>query len=103
MKISIEWFQGERPQFNVSLSSAEGKAAFLTVKGCRIIQGRDGEFISWPATKNAKTEKYWQHVWASEPFAAAVLAEAKASMPKQDTRTHGERKRMDTATDDIPF
>jgi hypothetical protein len=104
MKLLCEWFAGERPQFNLSIASAEGKVPFLTVKGCWIVQGRDGAFVSWPATKNAKTNKYWQHVWASEPFAAAVLAEAQASMPKTDTRTHGERKAGKPVDDDpIPF
>ncbi len=77
MKITIEHFGGDRPQFNVAVASKEGAQPFITIKGCRIVDGRDGPFISWPATKNEKTGKYWQHVWASEPFAAAVLAEAR--------------------------
>jgi DNA-binding cell septation regulator SpoVG len=97
MKITIEHINGERPQFNVALSSAEGREAFITIKGCRVVDGSKGPFISWPATKNQKTDKYWQHVWASESFAAAVLAEAMKAAPKKavGNKAYGD--------DDIPF
>lgn len=83
MEISIEWFAGSRPQFNVALASAPGKEPFITVKGCRLVDGSKGTFVSWPATKNEASGKYWSHVWASEPFAAAVLAKAQESQPKR--------------------
>ena len=104
MKILIEHFSGDRPQFNVSLASGEGKQPFLTIKGCRIVSGRDGDFVSWPATKNEKTGKWWNHVYASEAFGQAVLDAAKAQQPT-DTRTHAERKKPTLAEmdDDIPF
>ena len=96
MHIAIEHFSGAKPQFNVALSSAEGREPFLTVKGCRIVSGSKGEFVSWPATKNESTGKYWGHVWASEAFAAAVLEKAKASAPKQS-------RQRDDADSDAPF
>jgi DNA-binding cell septation regulator SpoVG len=100
MKISIEWFQGARPQFNVALSSVEGREAFLVIKGCRIVDGSKGEFVSWPATKNETTQKYWNHVYASEQFAAAVLEEARKTAPsqRQPARSSG-----GGADDSIPF
>ena len=82
MKISIEHFSGKYPQFNVSLATKEGVEPFIVVKGCRIVDGSKCPFVSWPATKNESTGKYWSHVWASEPFAAAVLAEAQKTAPK---------------------
>ena len=106
MKITVEWFDGDKPQFNVSLASGEGKQAFMTVKGCRIIDGTKGQFISWPAKKNEATGKYWNHVYCSEQFNSAVLEEAIKSKPKQDTRTLAERKRptpLADMDDDIPF
>ena len=95
MKISIEWFAGKYPQFNVSLASAEGREAFLVVKGCRIVDGREGRFISWPATKNEKTGKYWNHVWSGEAFAAAVLAEAEKTQPRSDAPSRGKPAKDD--------
>lgn len=80
MHISIE-FHGD--QFNVNLSSKEGAEAFLSIKGCRLVNGSKGEFVSYPATKNQKTGKYWSHVWGSERFNAAVLEKVQASMPQQ--------------------
>ena len=75
MHIEIKHFDGKYPSFNVSLHSAEGKPEFLTIKGCRIVSGSKGEFVSWPATKG-NDGKYWPHVWANEKFAAVVLAKA---------------------------
>ena len=95
MKISIEWFSGKYQQFNVSLASAEGREAFLVVKGCRIVDGREGRFISWPATKNEKTGKYWNHVWGSDAFAEKVLAQAEAARPKQRAKPADD--------DEVPF
>jgi DNA-binding cell septation regulator SpoVG len=100
MKIDIQWIQSDRPQFNLALATAEGKPHFLTVKGCRIIEGSKGKFISWPSTKNEKTDKWWQHVYVSEAFAEIVLAEALKTQPKPDTRTHAERKKPTVADDD---
>jgi DNA-binding cell septation regulator SpoVG len=106
MKIICKWFEGERPQFNVELASAEGREAFITIKGCRIMDGRNGAFVSWPATKNG--DKWWNHVYASESFAKAVLDEAQRSMPRrQDGQRHkDEAYRAGApaqADDDIPF
>lgn len=97
MKISIEHFQGERPQFNVSLASGEGKEPFLVIKGCRIVDGSKGQFVSWPA-KKMESGKYWNHVFASEAFATAVLQEALRSAPKPETK-----RAQAPSDDDIPF
>lgn len=94
MKITIEHMSGERPQFNVSLASKEGAEPFLTIKGCRLVDGQKGQFVSWPARK-LDSGKYWNHVWASEAFQAAVLAEHAKSAPKK-----GKQAEPD---DDIPF
>ncbi|MEY4376121.1 MAG: SpoVG [Pseudomonadota bacterium] len=72
MKIAIEH---HNDQFNVLLSSKEGAEPFLTIKGCRIVNGRNGPFVSWPARK-LESGKYWNHVYASEAFGAAVIAAA---------------------------
>jgi hypothetical protein len=95
MKIICKWFPGEKPQFNVAIASAEGKEPFLEVKGCRIVNWQNGEFVSWPA-KKLDTGKYWNHVYASEAFNVAVLDEAKKSMP----RAAGGSAPVD---DEIPF
>ena len=73
MEITIKHFDGERPQFNVMLHTAKGADPFLEIKGCRIVNGTNGPFVSWPATKNEKTGKYWNHVYAGEKFAEHVL------------------------------
>ncbi len=103
MKITIEHFPGERPQFNVSLATSEGKEPFLTIKGCRIVDGSKGQFVSWPA-KKLESGKYWNHVYASESFNAAVLAEAAKSAPRKEPpkRPTGGQRLADM-DDDIPF
>lgn len=81
MKITVKHFAGQYPSMNVGLSSAEGREPFLEIKGCRIVSGAKGEFISWPSRKQ-DDGKYWNHVWGSEEFQAAVLKEAQKSAPK---------------------
>jgi DNA-binding cell septation regulator SpoVG len=83
MIIQIENLPGDYAKFNVSLHTAAGKDAFLTIRGCKMMNGSKGPFVSWPATKNEKTEKWWNHVVSSKEFGAAVLAEvSKAAPPK---------------------
>ena len=102
MDIRIEWFDGKYPSFNVALASAPGKQEFLTVKGCRIVDGSKGPFVSWPATKNEKTGKYWNHVWANDAFAEAVLKAAQESMPQKSAPARG-RAQQDEDSESIPF
>lgn len=90
MKITIEHHDN---QFNVSLYGREDEP-FLTIKGCRIANGRNGEFVSWPATKK-DGGKWWQHVYASQAFADAVFQQYRAT--KQQP---AKRPRADD--DDLP-
>ena len=94
MIITTEWHD---EQFNVLIASKEGAEPFLTVKGCRLASGSKGPFVSWPATKNQNTGKWWQHVWASDKFAAVVLSKAQESQPRQQ----GKRREQDDSN--IPF
>ena len=107
MQIKIEHFPGKFPQFNVSLSSAEGKEPFLVIKGCRIVDGSKGQFVSWPATKK-DDGRYWNHVWASEGFAQAVLNAATESQAKPPPRARDDAARARQTRpaddfDDVPF
>jgi hypothetical protein len=97
--IAITWHS---EQFNIDLASKEGAEAFLSVKGCRLVDGADGSFISYPATKNANTGKWWRHVWASDKFNAAVMEKVLASKPQQ-ARGAGRTQRQDDGLGDIPF
>ena len=92
MKITIEH---HNDQFNVALSSEEGKEAFLVVKGCRVKDSEKGRFISFPARK-LDSGKWWNHVYASEGFQAAILKE----LDKAPSKPAPRRAPVD---DDIPF
>ena len=81
MHISVTWHD---KSFNLDLASAKGKEAFLSVKGCRLVAGSNGEFISFPSRKNEQTGKYWNHVWANEAFQAEVIRIANASKPTSE-------------------
>lgn len=94
MEISVKWF-GDN--FNVGLASKAGGEEFLSIKGCRIVNGSNGPFISYPAKKQ-DTGKYWNHVWASEKFNSAVLAKAQAGQPSSKPA-----KRLEEEDSDIPF
>ena len=103
MEISIKWFDGKYPSFNVGIASKEGKEPFLEIKSCRIVQGKDGEFVSTPSTKNESTGKYWNHAYFSKDFAAVVLEKANESMPKQEQKPQGAPVKSDNFDDDIPW
>ena len=103
MKITIDHRERD---FNVNLHSKEGAEAFLTIKGCRIVSGSKGEFVSWPA-KKLDSGKYWNHVYASEAFQAAVLevfnASKPAAKPKDEAWQARQPARQEAVEDDIPF
>jgi DNA-binding cell septation regulator SpoVG len=80
MEIRTLWQDSTYPQFNLELASVEGAEAFLVVKGCRIVSGQKGDFVSGPATKG-NTGKYWNHTYFGDKFSAAVLAKALATQP----------------------
>lgn len=107
MEITIKWFTGKYPSFNVGLSSKAGKDPFLEIKGCRIVNGANGEFVATPSTKNAQTEKYWNHAYFAPDFAAVVLEKAKESMPKDEFKAEAEKHfkkgGVDDFKDDLPF
>ena len=106
MKIGIEH---HNDQFNVTLASKEGAPPFLTIKGCRVVDGSKGPFVSWPA-KKMESGKYWNHVYASEAFQAAVLEAVNATRPAKPARQKDERwqasapaRQAAPEEDDIPF
>ena len=105
MEITIKHFDGQYPSFNIMLHSAPGSEPFLEIKGCKIVNGANGEFISYPSRKQ-ENGKYWNHVYGGEKFNAAVLAKAQktAPAPRQESRqarsNAGGFADMDS---DIPF
>ena len=82
MIVTIKHFEGNYPSFNVLLHSVEGAEPFLTIKGCRIVQGSNGPFISYPSRK-MENGKYWNHVYAGEKFNAQVLELAQGGQPER--------------------
>lgn len=105
MDITIKHFDGERPQFNVMLHTAKGSEPFLEIKGCRIVNGTNGPFVSWPATKG-NNGKYWNHVYAGEKFAAHVLALAQggqARRPPPPRPAPRASSGFEDMADDVPF
>lgn len=104
MHFSVKWFDGKYPSFNLGFHKAESQPEFLSIKGCRIVSGSNGEFVSYPAQKK-DDGKYWNHVWADDKFNSYVLELANKSRPsrndapKQQSRvSHG-----DGLDSDIPF
>lgn len=108
MHITIEHFSGQYPSFNINLHSKPGSEAFLSVKGCKIVNGQNGAFVSYPSRKNEQTGKYWNHAWGSEAFNAEVLRLAQdgapASPPPPPPRQAPKRAQAPQGSgfDDIP-
>ena len=91
-------------QFNVQLSTKAGEDHFLAIKGCRIVQGSNGPFVSFPSRK-MDSGKYWSHAWGSDKFQAAVLkAHAEASKAGAKKAPAKKAAKADADADaDIPF
>ena len=102
MEVTIKWFDGKFPSFNIALSSQAGRDPFLEVKGCRIVSGKDGEFVAPPSTKG-NNDKYWNHAYFSKDFAAVVLEKAKESQPKQSAPAKSDKRHAEDIDSDIPF
>ena len=91
--------QHHNDQFNIDISSKPGADAFLSIKGCRIVDGQKGRFVSFPSRKQ-ESGKYWSHVWASDRFQVAVIDAYDASKRKQAAAKAAKQVEED---DDIPF
>ena len=98
MHIAIE-HHGD--QFKVQLSAKAGEDHFLAIKGCRIIDGTNGKFVSFPARK-MDSGKYWTHVWANDKFQAAIL-KAHAASAEKPAAKKATKKAAEPEDSDIPF
>lgn len=54
----------------VEIGKGKDKVVFIdldvndvTIYGCRIIEGKKGDFIAFPSKKSEKDGKYYNHVW----------------------------------------
>lgn len=88
MEVTTEWKPGKYPSFNVMIASQPGKEPFMTIRGCKIIAGQKGEFISYPARKT-EDGKYFNYVYCSDNFNKIVLEKAKASLPQTAAKNDG--------------
>jgi hypothetical protein len=103
--LSVEWFDGKYPSFNLHMASKEGSTPFMTIRGCRIVTTGKGEFVSYPAQKNEKTGKWWNHCQGSDRFNDEVLVLAKEKQPKsRDNRDSNHKSNKDDHDDiEVPF
>lgn len=98
MEVSVKWFDGQYPSFNLMLASGPGKDPFIEIKGCKIVEGQNGAFVSYPSRKQ-DNGKYWNHVYGSDAFNAVVLSKAQESMP---AKAPSRQQRGDDSSS-IPF
>lgn len=81
MKINITNYNAERRTFNVELASKDGAEPFLIIRDCRVMDGANGRFVSYPARK-MDSGKWWNHVRGSDAFNSAVLTAVETVAPK---------------------
>lgn len=101
MHITIKHFDGQYPSFNIHLHKTEGAEPFLEIKGCRIVTGKNGDFISYPAQKNEKTGKWYPYLYGGEKFNEHVLKLAQVKAPKPAPKPSASG--FDDMADDVPF
>ena len=95
MEITIRHFDGKWPSFDIMLHGTKGAEPFLTIKGCCIVQGSNGSFVSYPARKDDKG-KYWNHVYGGDKFNEHVIKLASIEQAPV-------RKPAKQDDEDIPF
>lgn len=73
-------------KFNLVLELENG--AEVTIYGCRVVEGRKGDFIGWPSYEG-KDGKYWNHVYVdinpadTEDIISEVRAQASGKGSKR--------------------
>lgn len=79
-------------KFNLVLELENG--APVTIYGCRVVEGRDGDFIGWPSYKD-NNGNYWNHVYvAIDPADVAdILSEVQAQKQTQAGTARGGKRR----------
>jgi DNA-binding cell septation regulator SpoVG len=102
MEITIKHFDGQYPSFNIMLHGAPGADPFLEIKGCKLVDGKNGPFISYPARKDEKTGKYWNHVYGGEKFNAAVIKKVQEGQAKRPSHEAAKARQLDDDSS-IPF
>lgn len=101
MQIEVEHKDGKYPSFNLVLRTGPGKDPFMIVRGCRIVNGANGDFISYPSRKQ-DDGKYWNHVYGSKEFNDIVMSvanHAAAAKPKAAAQS----KSVVDMSSDIPW
>lgn len=101
MEVKVEWKEGKYPSFNVMISSQAGKDPFITIRGCKIIQGQKGEFVSYPARKQ-DDGKYFNYIYCSDVFNRIVLEKAHQAKPVE-SKPSKSGSGFDDMDSDVPF
>ena len=102
MEVNIEWKISKYPSFNILLSTAPGKDAFMTIRGCQLKTNQKGlEFISYPARKQ-EDGKYFNFCYGSDTFNRVVIEKANACKPVESKQSQG-GSGFDDMEDSVPF
>lgn len=102
LQVEVEHKDGKYPSFNLILRTGAGKDPFMIVRGCRIVNGQNGPFISYPSRKQ-DDGKYWNHVYGSKEFNDIVLSAANAAAPAAPKAPAKSSGGFDDMSDDIPW
>lgn len=104
LQVDVEHKDGKYPSFDLILRTGEGKDPFMIVRGCRVVSGANGEFVSYPSRKTEQG-KYWNHVWAHSEFNEMILKKAKSAPPAAPRQQQPQRQAdpLEGMDDDIPF
>lgn len=102
MEIRVTW-RSEK-MFNFELATQDGGDAFLAVKGCKIIDGAKGKFVSGPSWKNDKGE-WVNYTYMGPKFQEALIAKALAAKAPPKAAPKGAQGSGfdDMDSEDIPW
>jgi DNA-binding cell septation regulator SpoVG len=98
MHISIEPSKSGST-FGVAIHKTKDEKPFMVVKGCRLVGGNNGMFVSGPATK-MNDGKWFNYIFMDKAFGEYITKLAQEAMPQQSSQS-AQSKSDDS--DDVPF
>lgn len=101
MQIKIE-HSASGKTFGVAFYLKDGDKPNFVIKGCRIANGKDGDFVSGPSTK-MDDGKWLNYAYFDQNLSEYILKEYQKDAPKKQEKPQQQGGNFNDFDDDIPF
>lgn len=84
------------------LALTKGDKVLMVVKGCKLVSGQNGQFVSGPSTK-MDDGKWFNYLFMDKQFGDYVSKLAIEAMPAQTAQQAAPQRQAVADTSDVPF